>query len=410
MRAATPEAALKHPVWSMGAKISIDSATMMNKGLEVIEAFRLFRLPEQRIDVLFHPAVGDYGMVCYARRKRARAAGQPGHRIPIAHTLAWPERLPLPRRASIWRRWAGLSSSRRYRALSCAGSVPEALRSAAAGQPLSARRMKWRSGILSRRFGSWISSRRQPMCWTRWARRRPTRWTRSLRWIRRRGASQCASRQAARHDSFAGLKWDREAVDSTLSRPAPHGHRLRRGAGHPGIHPRIGPLRGTRWRGVLVETFSIGFGQAWRLGATALVPFGKSLDSPWRIRAAAWAAARRGHRAGEQPSADPGPHTRRNPFSHADHHRRGPAADFVLAIVLFAGLLACRPPGHAAGGQSGSARLGAALAGVQPGDRIEAMNGKSIATFGDLQEFVTPHADQPVQVTILRDGRQICYR
>ena len=76
--------------------------------------------------------------------------------------------------------------------------------------------------------------------------------------------------------------------------------------------------------------------------------------------------------------------------------------------MLFAGLLAIagRPVmlPVVSQVQPGS---GAALAGVQPGDRIEAMNGKSIATFGDLQEFVTPHADQPVQVTILRDGRQI---
>ena len=94
MRAATPEAALKHPVWSMGAKISIDSATMMNKGLEVIEASRLFRLPEQRIDVLFHPQSVIHGMVCYADGSVLAQLGSPDMRIPIAHTLAWPERLP----------------------------------------------------------------------------------------------------------------------------------------------------------------------------------------------------------------------------------------------------------------------------------------------------------------------------
>lgn len=93
MRAATPEAALKHPVWSMGAKISIDSATMMNKGLEVIEASRLFRLPEQRIDVLFHPQSVIHGMVCYTDGSVLAQLGSPDMRIPIAHTLAWPERL-----------------------------------------------------------------------------------------------------------------------------------------------------------------------------------------------------------------------------------------------------------------------------------------------------------------------------
>lgn len=93
MRAATPEAALKHPVWSMGAKISIDSATMMNKGLEVIEASRLFRLPEQQIEVLFHPQSVIHGMVCYADGSVLAQLGSPDMRIPIAHTLAWPERL-----------------------------------------------------------------------------------------------------------------------------------------------------------------------------------------------------------------------------------------------------------------------------------------------------------------------------
>ena len=93
MRTASPEAALKHPVWSMGAKISIDSATMMNKGLEVIEASRLFRMPEERIEVLFHPQSTVHGMVCYADGSVLAQLGTPDMRIPIAHTLAWPGRL-----------------------------------------------------------------------------------------------------------------------------------------------------------------------------------------------------------------------------------------------------------------------------------------------------------------------------
>jgi 1-deoxy-D-xylulose-5-phosphate reductoisomerase len=94
MAAATPEMALKHPVWSMGAKISIDSATMMNKGLEIIEAARLFSLPETSIDVLFHPQSVIHGMVCYQDGSVLAQLGTPDMRIPIAHTLAWPQRLP----------------------------------------------------------------------------------------------------------------------------------------------------------------------------------------------------------------------------------------------------------------------------------------------------------------------------
>jgi 1-deoxy-D-xylulose-5-phosphate reductoisomerase len=79
MARATPEAALRHPVWSMGAKISIDSATLFNKGLEVIEAARLFGLTSDQIDVLVHPQSIVHGMAHM--------------RIPIAHTLGWPDRL-----------------------------------------------------------------------------------------------------------------------------------------------------------------------------------------------------------------------------------------------------------------------------------------------------------------------------
>jgi 1-deoxy-D-xylulose-5-phosphate reductoisomerase len=93
MRAITPEAALRHPVWSMGAKISIDSATMMNKGLEVIEAARLFSLPSARIEVLVHPQSVIHGMVCYADGSVLAQLGAPDMRIPIAHALAWPARL-----------------------------------------------------------------------------------------------------------------------------------------------------------------------------------------------------------------------------------------------------------------------------------------------------------------------------
>ena len=96
MAAATPEAALRHPIWSMGAKISIDSATMMNKGLELIEAARLFALDEARIGVLVHPQSIVHGLVYYADGSVLAQLGTPDMRIPIGHTLAWPERIPTP--------------------------------------------------------------------------------------------------------------------------------------------------------------------------------------------------------------------------------------------------------------------------------------------------------------------------
>src|SRR5579863_2677777 len=93
MALATPDMAKKHPVWSMGAKISIDSATLMNKGLELIEAARLFGLNEPQIEVLVHPQSVIHGMVCYRDGSVLAQLGSPDMRIPISHTLAWPERM-----------------------------------------------------------------------------------------------------------------------------------------------------------------------------------------------------------------------------------------------------------------------------------------------------------------------------
>jgi 1-deoxy-D-xylulose-5-phosphate reductoisomerase len=94
--AATPEQAVAHPNWSMGAKISVDSATLMNKGLELIEAHYLFGLPSERIDILVHPQSVVHSMVEYVDGSVLAQLGSPDMRIPIAYALAWPERLPTP--------------------------------------------------------------------------------------------------------------------------------------------------------------------------------------------------------------------------------------------------------------------------------------------------------------------------
>ena len=96
MRRATPAEAVAHPNWSMGAKISVDSATMMNKGLEIIEAFHLFDLPEPRIEVLVHPQSVIHSMVAYVDGSVLAQLGPPDMRTPIAHALAYPERMPTP--------------------------------------------------------------------------------------------------------------------------------------------------------------------------------------------------------------------------------------------------------------------------------------------------------------------------
>jgi 1-deoxy-D-xylulose-5-phosphate reductoisomerase len=99
VRSATVEQALKHPNWSMGAKVTIDSATLMNKGLELIEAHHLFALAPEQIDVLVHPQSIIHSLVEFCDGSLIAQLGSPDMRIPIAYCLAWPERIagPAPR-------------------------------------------------------------------------------------------------------------------------------------------------------------------------------------------------------------------------------------------------------------------------------------------------------------------------
>ena len=96
IRTATPAQAVAHPNWSMGAKISVDSATLMNKGLELIEAHFLFGLPSERLDVVIHPQSVIHSMVEFVDGSVLAQLGSPDMRIPIAYALAWPERMPTP--------------------------------------------------------------------------------------------------------------------------------------------------------------------------------------------------------------------------------------------------------------------------------------------------------------------------
>src|SRR5262249_25540567 len=96
IRKATPEQALRHPNWSMGPKVTIDSATLMNKGLELIEAHHLFALSSDEIDVLVHPQSVVHGLVEFRDGSVVAQLGSPDMRIPIAHCLAWPRRIDGP--------------------------------------------------------------------------------------------------------------------------------------------------------------------------------------------------------------------------------------------------------------------------------------------------------------------------
>ncbi|MFC3713871.1 1-deoxy-D-xylulose-5-phosphate reductoisomerase [Sphingoaurantiacus capsulatus] len=96
MRSVTPEQAVAHPVWSMGAKISVDSATLMNKGLELIEAWHLFPIGVEQLDVIVHPQSVVHSFVEYIDGSVLAQLGTPDMRTPIAYALAWPERIATP--------------------------------------------------------------------------------------------------------------------------------------------------------------------------------------------------------------------------------------------------------------------------------------------------------------------------
>lgn len=141
MEKVTPEQACAHPNWSMGRKISVDSATMMNKGLEVIEARWLFNLPPKRIEVVVHPQSVIHSLVQYVDGSVLAELGNPDMRTPIAHALAWPERiatgvpaLDLPMIARLDFEQPDLARfpclALAYRALHSGGSAPTVLNAA----------------------------------------------------------------------------------------------------------------------------------------------------------------------------------------------------------------------------------------------------------------------------------------
>ena len=137
----TPEQACAHPNWEMGRKISVDSATMMNKGLEVIEAHWLFEAPAERIQVVLHPQSVIHSLVEYIDGSMLAQLGNPDMRTPIAHALAWPERIEsgvvgldlfqvarLDFEAPDLRRFPCLALA--FEAIRCGGSAPAILNAA----------------------------------------------------------------------------------------------------------------------------------------------------------------------------------------------------------------------------------------------------------------------------------------
>ncbi|MFC4347668.1 1-deoxy-D-xylulose-5-phosphate reductoisomerase [Kordiimonas lipolytica] len=124
----TPAQAVAHPNWDMGAKISVDSATMMNKGLEVIEAFHLFPVSKDQIEVLVHPQSVIHSMVEYQDGSVLAQLGSPDMRTPIAYSLAWPERMEAPvKRLSLAEIGSLTFQAPDYEAFRCLALAKEAL-------------------------------------------------------------------------------------------------------------------------------------------------------------------------------------------------------------------------------------------------------------------------------------------
>ena len=127
MREVTPKQAVAHPNWSMGAKISVDSATLMNKGLELIEAHHLFQMPSDRIDIVVHPQSVIHSMVSYRDGSVLAQLGSPDMRTPIAYALAWPDRIATPTKrldlAAVGKLTFELPDERRFPALRVARQV-----------------------------------------------------------------------------------------------------------------------------------------------------------------------------------------------------------------------------------------------------------------------------------------------
>jgi 1-deoxy-D-xylulose-5-phosphate reductoisomerase len=155
MAEATPEQALNHPNWSMGPKVTIDSATLMNKGLELIEAHHLFGLPPAKLDVLIHPQSIVHCLVTLADGSVLAQLSCPDMRTPIAYSLAWPERMHAPTKRLDLAALGGLSfeapDSVSFPALSLARAALAAGRSA--GTVLNAANEVAVEAFLTKRIG-----------------------------------------------------------------------------------------------------------------------------------------------------------------------------------------------------------------------------------------------------------------
>ncbi|TPW04053.1 MAG: 1-deoxy-D-xylulose-5-phosphate reductoisomerase, partial [bacterium] len=390
----TPEQAVAHPNWSMGAKISVDSASMFNKGLELIEAHHLFDMPEDRIDIVVHPQSVIHSLVAYVDGSVLAQLGSPDMRTPIAYALGWPNRIEAPAPKLDLAAIATLTFESpdpvRFPALRLAREALKAGGSAAA--VMNAANEIAVAAFLNRRIGfldiaqvvertiDGVEQRRATS-------RRP--WSDAL------PDSRSTMELSTLLNSVIHGVWYYVVIFLLILTVVVFVHEL-------------GHFLVARWNGVRVDVFSIGFGPEiwgwtdpktgtrWRF---SLVPLGGYV----KFFGDADAASATGD---DRPMTD---EEKAVSFQHKRVGQRaavvfaGPAANFVFAILGLAGLFLVlgQPVTQPVIGsvQAGSA---AEVAGLKTGDRIVAINGNAVARFQDIQRIVRIEIERPLDLSVQR--------
>ena len=434
MRAATVEQALKHPNWSMGPKITIDSATLMNKGLELIEAHHLFALEPAQIDVLVHPQSIVHGLVEYRDGSVIAQLGSPDMRIPIAHCLAWPARidgpaarLDLAKSATLTfeapdpDRFPALALGRR--ALETGGAAPDRpqCRQRGRGRGLPRPRLgfgglppwwrpRWRrpSAAMPLRNRK-ISTRRSPLTiWQgRWRMtscpKLPQRHPRKSGW-----GGSASGRGRGRNGRFSAISgfgargWTGWIIPFLF------------GLSVVVFFHELGHFLVARWCGVRVLTFSVGFGPEllgftdrhgtrWKLSAIPLGGYVKffgdenAASVPDQAAVASMTADERRqsffHQAGRPARGDRG--------GRADRQFHPGDRDFRRVFAVY-------------GKQTTTARVDAVQPdpprprrGFQPGDVVLAIDGRKVESFSDMQRIVSANAGRTLTFQVDRGGAPV---
>ena len=370
----SPAEACAHPNWSMGRKISVDSATMMNKGLEVIEAHWLFGVSPDRIEVVIHPQSVIHSLVEYVDGSVLAQLGHPDMRTPIAQALAYPARIDagVPPLDLIAR--AGLDFSAPDAArFPCLRPGVRGARRGRHGARRAERGQRSRRGGVSRRPRA-LHRHRRPPAPTRWRASRACRCARSMtRWRPMRRPAP------PRAPSSTFPPTPDATPDGSRHQDSVVPVRARR----PGRDPRTGPLP----RRPLVRRQDRPLLGGLRPGASGRAGSGPTAPSG-RCRRCRWAATSRwptSARATSRPADLARAFNRQSVWKRIAIVAAGPVANLLLAVALFAGTFVAGIPGQKALLAQPPAGSAAAVAGLAAGDVVVAVDGVPVSSWQDLR-------------------------